>query len=201
MTPEMKSMILDLHQIGAIQFGSFTLKSGMESPIYIDLRLTISYPGILKKISKALCTLMSSLTFDLICGAPYAAIPLATAIALESDTPMVMVRKEIKAYGTKKMVEGVYQKGQSCILIEDVITKGLSVLETAKQLQLEGLVIEDVVSVLNREQGGKEKLGEEGIFLHSLFSIFDLLKVLFAEKKISKELFCSVNDFLATPAS
>ncbi len=199
MTPEIKSLILDLFSIQAVKFGNFTLKSGIQSPIYLDLRVIISYPAILKKISNALCTFMTPLSCDLICGVPYTALPIATAVSLERNIPMVMRRKEAKDYGTKKLIEGHFEKGQTCLIIEDVVTSGASILETVEPLKAEGLEIEDAVVVLNREQGGKERLKENGIELHSLISIFDLLKVLFYDKKISEATFREVNEFLATP--
>jgi len=199
MTPEIKSLILDLFSIQAVKFGTFTLKSGIQSPIYLDLRVIISYPEILKKISSALCQLIAKLPVDLICGVPYTALPIATAISLDQNIPMVMRRKEAKDYGTKKLVEGKFEKGQICLIIEDVVTSGASILETMIPLKAEGLQIEDAVAVLNREQGGKEKLKENGVELHSLISIFDLLKVLFYEKKILETTFREVNEFLAVP--
>lgn len=199
MTPEIKSLILDFFSIQAVKFGTFTLKSGMQSPIYLDLRVVISYPAILKRISNALSKVIEPLPFDLICGVPYTALPIATALSLERNIPMIMRRKEAKEYGTKKHVEGQFEKGQICLIIEDVITSGASILETVTPLKAEGLLVEDAVVVLNREQGGKEKLKENGIELHSLMSIFDLLKVLFYEKKISEAAFKEVNEFLAIP--
>ena len=198
MSPEIKEIILELYAIEAVKFGQFTLKSGISSPIYFDLRLIISYPLLLKKISRALWKLITPLTYDLVCGVPYTALPIATAISLEHDIPMVMRRKEAKDYGTKKIVEGVFKKDQTCLIIEDVITSGASILETVASLEKEGLKIEDAVVILNREQGGKERLlKERGIFLHPLISIFDLLKILFLEKKISQETFRASNEFLA----
>ena len=196
----MKSLILDLHAINAIQFGSFTLKSGILSPIYIDVRLIISYPKLMKKMSALLNKLVSSITFEVICPIPYAALPIATALSLEGEHPMLMCRKESKEHGTKKMIEGKFEKGQICLLIEDVITSGASILETTAVLRKSDLEINDAVVILDREQGGKERLRENGIVLHSLISIFDLLKVLFHEKNISEESFREVIEFLAVPA-
>lgn len=198
MNPEIKSIVLDLFAVEGVKFGAFTLKTGMVSPIYLDLRVIVSYPALLKKISHALTKLIEPLPHDLICGVPYTALPIATALSLEKDIPMVMRRKEVKDYGTKKIIEGRFQKGQTCLIIEDVVTSGASILETVAPLKAEGLEVEDAVVVVNREQGGKEKLKEKEIVLHSLISIFDLLKVLFYEKKISEATFKEVNEFLAT---
>src|SRR5207245_10513587 len=101
--------------------------------------------------------------FDVLCGVPYTALPIATCLSLTQEIPMVMQRKEVKDYGTKKRVEGVFQKGQTCLIIEDVITSGSSIEETLKILQEEGLIVHDVAIVINREQGGKERLEKKGI--------------------------------------
>ena len=192
---EIKNIILDLYELEAIKLGNFTLKSGKPTPIYIDLRLVISSPPLLKRIAHEIWKRVSPLSFDLICGVPYAALPFATALSLERDIPMLFCRKDIKEYGTKKRIEGHFKPGQSCLIIEDVITVGASILETVSSLQKAGLEIEDVVVIVDREQGGKEKLKEEGLFLHSLISVFDLLKVLFKEKKISEEQFRNINQY------
>ena|ERR1700722_12171977 len=199
MNPEIKSLILDLFSIQAVKFGTFTLKSGVSSPIYLDLRIIISYPDILRNISRSLGKTLDALSFDVICGVPYTALPIATALCLDRNLPMVMRRKEAKDYGTKKLIEGKFEKGQTCLIIEDVVTSGTSILETVAPLKAEGLGVEDAVVVIDREQGGKEKLKENGIQLHSLISIFDLLKVLFYEKKISDATFRETNEFLSAP--
>jgi uridine monophosphate synthetase len=197
MTPEIKQLILDLYAIEAIKFGAFTLKGEIPTPIYIDLRLVVSYPLLMKKMSKALAKFIAPLHFDRLCGVPNAAIPLATALSLEGDFSMIFSRKEMKDYGTKKLIEGTFEKGQTCLLVEDVTVFGASILETAAILKTQGLEVEDAIVVIDREQGARENLKENGIQLHPLISIFDLLKVLFYEKKISEETFNQVNAFFS----
>jgi orotate phosphoribosyltransferase len=191
-----QQLILDLFSVGAFKFGSFTLKSGMQSPIYLDLRVIVSYPKILTQISEALWEKIKNLSFDLICGVPYTALPIATALSLSDDIPMVLRRKESKDYGTKKMIEGVFQEGQTCLIIEDVITSGTSVLETIDSLDQEGLLVRDIAVVVDREQGGKEKLEEKGYFVHALFGMSDLLQTLHQEGKIDSKTLEDVNEFI-----
>ncbi len=196
MTQEIKDLILQLHAIGVVQFGSFTLKHGMQTPIYIDLRLVISYPPLMKKLIRETNRLAAQLSFDLLCGIPYAALPIATALSLEGGYPMIWCRKEIKDYGTKKLIEGKYHKGQTCLLIEDVMTQGESTLEIATLLRSEGLEIHDAIVILDRSQGAKENLKKNGIVLHPLIEIFDLLDILLHETKISAEISSKVHAFL-----
>lgn len=194
----MQSLILDLHEIQAVKFGNFTLKSGIQSPIYIDLRVIISYPHILKQIADMLWKKVENLSFDLLCGVPYTALPIATAISIAHEIPMVMRRKESKDYGTKKIIEGVFQPGKTCLIVEDVITSGASIVETLEPLHKEGLKITDAVVVLNREQGGEKRLAEQGVRLHSLLTISDLIATLQQADKITTATAQSVREFLAS---
>lgn len=134
-----KDFFLECYKLGIIKFGKFTLKSGIESPFYVDLRPLASDPNILKNLAHYLLKMLPSEDFDLICGVPYAALPMATAMSLESCIPLIIKRKEAKEYGTKKRIEGIYSSGQKCLLVEDVITSGKSLLETLPEIEHEGL--------------------------------------------------------------
>jgi uridine monophosphate synthetase len=168
-------LIKQLQQINAIKFGTFTLKSGLISPVYIDLRCIISYPQILQALAEQMWEQVKHLKADLICGVPYTALPIATAISLQHNKPMVMVRKEAKDYGTKKLVEGNFEPGQSCMIIEDVVTTGSSILTTVEELKKVGLVVKYVVSFVDREQGGKENLTKAGCEFFSVCTLTEIL--------------------------
>lgn len=170
------NIIQQLNEIDAIKHGTFTLKSGEISNLYVDLRLTISYPHVIRNITHALWNKVQHLDFDIICGVPYTALPFASGISIEENVPMVMRRKEAKNHGTKKMIEGVFKRGQKCLIVEDLITSGTSILETKADLEAVGLVVTDAVFVLDRQQGGREKLLEAGVTPHSLFTLSDLLE-------------------------
>jgi len=114
----------ELLSAGCIKFGEFTLKSGLKSPIYIDLRLIITYPKLLEQVGAAYLPLLEKLQFDRIAGLPYAAIPIATAISLAGNYPMIYPRKEVKAYGTKAEIEGEYHAGETVVVIDDLATTG-----------------------------------------------------------------------------
>lgn len=194
----MKKLILDLYNIGAVKFGEFKLKSGIMSPIYIDLRVTVSYPKVLQSIADAMWELVQTQKFDLVCGVPYTALPIATAMSLAHNTPMVMRRKEVKDYGTKKIIEGAFTTGQTCLVVEDLITSGASVFETIEPLEHEGLKVTDVVVLLNREQGGKQHIEEKGYRLHAVITMTELLDTLHTEKKISEGQYLQVQQFITS---
>ena len=192
-----KEFFLECYKLGIIKFGRFTLKSGIESPFYVDLRPLASDPKILKNLANYLLEMLPLDNFDLICGVPYAALPMATAMSLESYIPLIIKRKEAKAYGTKKLIEGIYQKGQNCLLVEDVITSGKSLLETIAEVEHEDLKVSDIVVVLDREQGGKELLEKKGLKVHTLFNITEVCEILSAENMLTDDEVQRIKDFLA----
>lgn len=178
MENKLKKCALDLYNLGAFKVGDFTLKSGAKSPFYVDLRVTISYPKLLTEIGDLLYEKGKHLEKDLIVGVPYTALFFATILSIKGDIPMVMRRKEKKEYGTKKKVEGVFEPNKKCLVVEDVVTSGLSILETIADIEESGLIVKDIVCIIDREAGAKKMLEEKGYRLHSLFTITSFLKYL-----------------------
>lgn len=172
------------------------MKSGIESPFYVDLRPLASDPKILKNLANYLLDMLPLDNFDLICGVPYAALPMATAMSLESYIPLIIKRKEAKEYGTKKMIEGIYQKGQNCLLVEDVITSGKSLVETIAEVEQEDLKVADIVVVLDREQGGKQLLESQGYRVHTLFNISEVCSILQEKGELTCDEVTRIQDFL-----
>lgn len=167
-------LIKKLCDIEVVKYGTFTLKSGLTSSVYIDLRQIISYPKILQTVAEMTWQQVAHRPAELICGVPYTALPIATCISIAHDIPMLMRRKEPKAHGTKKMIEGVYRAGQTCVIIEDVVTTAGSVVETINDLKAEGLIVSHVAAFLDREQGGRETLKQHGCELFSVFTLKEL---------------------------
>lgn len=198
----MKTKIIDaLINISAVKFGEFTLKSGIKSPIYIDLRIIISYPELLKDIASVLVEISKELEYTKVAGIPYTALPIATAFSIATDTPMIYSRKEKKEYGTSKQIEGVWQEGETVLLVDDLITNGESKLETFEVFEQAGLTIKDVVVLIDREQGGRELLEKGGYKLHSLISIFEILERMKELNKLDDEQYDRIHKFLTTPPS
>ncbi|HEX7540619.1 MAG TPA: orotate phosphoribosyltransferase [Anaerolineales bacterium] len=164
-----------LLEAGCIKFGEFTLKSGLKSPIYIDLRQIITYPKLLEQVGAAYLPILEKLEFQRIAGLPYAAIPIATAISLQGGYPMIYPRKEVKEYGTKAEIEGEYHAGETVVLIDDLATTGGSKFEAIEKLTGAGLKVRDVVVLIDRQSGAKEALDAAGFHLHAVLTITELL--------------------------
>ncbi len=186
MTPEqIDALALSLFDIGAVRMGRFTLHSGRISPIYLDLRLLVSYPRVLQQVAEAYSDLLEQLQFDILAAYPYAALPIGTAIALHKNWPLVYPRKTAKEYGTGKQVEGAWEAGQTAVVVEDLVTSGASILQAISALKAAGLQVQDAVVLIDREQGGREALAETGYGLHAVLTISHMLAILERHERIS----------------
>ena len=193
-----KELVLRLFELGVLQFGNFTLKSGLQSPFYLDFRRIVAYPDVLRGISELLWESISDLNVDHLCGVPYAALSISSTMAVLHDKSMVVKRKEQKKHGTKKMVEGIIKDGDSCVVIDDVISSGISMIETIEALENEGLKITHIVSIVDRMQGGGDMLFNYGYKVRCLFSIKEILDYLKESKKITKKQYTDTIVFVET---
>lgn len=164
-------MLTKLIELECIKKGEFVLKSGKTSEYYIDLRKLVSYPKILKELCDLIIEKIDS-NIDLICGCPYAGIPYASCISLKQNIPMILLRKEQKKYGTKKMIEGEFSQNNNLLLIDDILTSGTSLIESMNYLK--NFNIKQIIVIFDREEGGKEKIENLGYNVISLFSTSDL---------------------------
>ncbi|MBC7131216.1 orotate phosphoribosyltransferase [Candidatus Bathyarchaeota archaeon] len=164
-----------LNKIGALQFGTFKLTSGKISPYYIDLRVIPSFPDAFQKVCVAYIEFIKSQigveNFDRIAAVPVAGMPFASIIAYTLRKPFLYVRKGVRLHGRQRRVEGIINPGDRVLLIDDLITTGLSLRRAARAIMAEGGVVNDVVVLLDRQEGGSEKLEKSGIKTHAFLKI------------------------------
>jgi uridine monophosphate synthetase len=185
-----------LLDLGCIQFGEFTLKSGKTSPVYFDLRRLIAHPPFLAQVARAYCDLLALLDFDHLAALPYAGLPITSAVSLLGSWSMVYPRKEEKSYGTKAQVEGIFSPGDTAAVIDDLITTGESKLEAIHKLVENGLVVKDIVVLIDRSKNAGQFLKKQGYQLHACLSISELIRYYQDTERVDPEIAAEVNQYL-----
>lgn len=193
-----RELALDLHRIGALKFGEFTYKSGAVGPMYLDLRLFISYPDVLKKVAKLYSSKLDGLKYDRLAGVAYAALPIAGAISLERNEPWIFMRKEglKKEYGLQKSLEGEYKDGDTVVMIEDLANRATSLVEAIDAVERHGLVVKDAVVLLDYDKGGRDILSDKGVSLHAFMTTLELIEIMHSEGKIDQAKYDQCHEFL-----
>jgi orotate phosphoribosyltransferase/uridine monophosphate synthetase len=194
----------ELWDLDAVEFGDFTLgRSTVGSPIYVNLRRLISNPSALRRVAQIIHEQLAALMsmrhpqvepFSVVAGVPFGGLHVATAFSLEVSTPMIYLHPS----GTAKedLIEGRYVEGQTCLVIDDLITSGGSIVETTAKLREAGLIVRDAVAVIDRQEGGTDRLKAIGVNLHSVLQLKQLARYLRAESLIGDEQYSDVIDYL-----
>lgn len=185
-----------LNKIGALQFGAFKLTSGRISPYYIDLRIVPSFPAAFQKICDFYVDFIrkeiESTNFERIAGIPVAGIPFASIIAYQLKKPFLYIRKGVRLHGRQRRIEGILAPGDRILLVDDLVTTGISLRNAAKAIRAEGGVVMNAVVLLDREEGGEEKLEKNGIKLYAMLNVSDIAEKLYEIEALDEEQFKTI---------
>ena len=195
-----------LWELGAVQFGDFTLgRTTQNSPIYVNLRLLISHPTALARAAQIIWDDLQALQsmrhpqaqpFDLVAAVPFGGLHVSTAFSLMAKVPMIYLHPRADDLGSD--IEGIYHPNDRVLIMDDLLAGGGSIMATALQLGEAGLIVRDAVVLLDRQQGGRERLRGQGINLISLLTLEVLLNYLVSNDKINEEKYRKSMEFLET---
>jgi orotate phosphoribosyltransferase len=192
MSPDIKEKMANiLLKIDAVKFGVFKLSSGKASPYYVDLRVIPSFPDAFREIcdfyAEYINTQIGVKNFGRIAGVPLTGIIFASQVAYNLKKPFLYVRKGVKLSGRERRVEGILASGDKVLLVDDLITTGLTLQKAAESVKAEGGIITDSVVFLDREEGGRQQLEKSGIRLHALLKISEVANTLYELGAIEQE--------------
>ncbi len=196
-----RGLIADgLLNAGCVRFGEFTLKSGLRSPIYVDLRRITGDLELLDRVAASYAAILGGLRFDRIAALPYAGLPIGTAVALWGGWPLVYPRRDQKRHGTRLVVEGPWVSNERVVMVDDLATRGTSAIEASRTLAGASLLTGDLVVLIDRQSGAGDALARHGIRLHAIFTLSELLGHWRAAGGITDEQMDAVSTFLASSA-
>jgi len=167
-----REFVAGLKACGAVQFGAFTLASGKATDYYVDIKRAATRPDLLREIARRMAAHVKG--YDRIAGVELGAVPIAAAVSLESGIPYLIVRKEAKEHGTKRVFEGELRVGDRVAFVEDVVTTAGTLGKAVEGLRAAGAVVDRAVAVVDREEGGADSLRSAGVELVSLLTARDL---------------------------
>ena len=196
----------ELWELDAVQFGEFNIGRTLQSPIYLNPRRLIGRPQALARVARVMKeeieTKLSMRNptispFSRVAGVPFGGLHLATAFSLTCKVPLIYLHPSKD--GNSNVIEGQFFPGQSVLVIDDLITGGTSVVETARTLREAGLLVYDAFVLVDRHQQGRERLRANGINLHAMLEVTTLLNYLMSRGEISEENFRRSSEYLASP--
>ncbi len=186
-----------LSKSNVLQVGSFTLKSGFTAPFYLDMRKIQSHPNTLHTVTDIFCDMLSKDNKkSLIAGIPEAATVLAVAVGYKLKQPIIQPRKSIKQHGEKKLIEGEYKRGDKVVLIDDLITRGDSKLETISQIESAGLTLDKLIVLIDWQKGGIENITKKGYKIEAAYTATELMDALLSLNKITKVRHKAIIDYI-----
>ncbi len=186
-------LILQLFDIGCITFEETLQASGQVFPYYIDLRRIISNPQVFDAVIGTYAEILQNLKFDRIAGIPYGSLPTASGLALRLNFPLIFPRKEVKAYGARRLIEGNYEAGETIVVVDDILISGKSAIEAAQKIESCGLKICDIVVFIDHESGVCDRIKESGYSPHAVLKISEINETLYQSGRINEKQFLALS--------
>jgi uridine monophosphate synthetase len=192
-----QNLALSLHKFGILQFGQFTLKSGIVAPFYIDLRMAQSHPEALRSITAVYAAMIKELPQAVfLAGIPEAGIPIATAVGYETGRPLIQPRAKVKEHGLGKTIEGDWQPGDQVAIIDDLVTKGDSKIESIARFKAAKLDVVGFYLLFDREMGGKQLVEKAGYKIEIAMTMTEAFTILLEAKAISQAQYDKMVSFM-----
>ncbi len=187
------NLILQLFDIGCITFEETLQASGQVFPYYIDLRRIISNPQVFDAVIHTYAEILKNLQFDRIAGIPYGSLPTASGLALRLNYPLIFPRKEVKAYGARRLIEGNYEAGETIVVVDDILISGKSAIEGAQKIESCGLKVRDIVVFIDHESGVCDRIQESGYSPHAVLKISEINETLYQSGRINEKQFLALS--------
>ena len=187
------NLILQLFDIGCITFEETVQASGQIFPYYIDLRRIISNPQVFDAVIGTYAEILQDLKFDRIAGIPYGSLPTASGLALRLNFPLIFPRKEVKAYGARRLIEGNYEAGETIVVVDDILISGKSAIEGAQKIESCGLKVCDIVVFIDHESGVCDRLQKSGYSPHAVLKISEINETLYQSGRITEKQFIALS--------
>ncbi|WP_055075596.1 bifunctional orotidine-5'-phosphate decarboxylase/orotate phosphoribosyltransferase [Pseudanabaena sp. 'Roaring Creek'] len=187
------NLILQLFDIGCITFEETVQASGQIFPYYIDLRRIISNPQVFEAVIATYAEILQNLQFDRIAGIPYGSLPTASGLALRLNFPLIFPRKEVKAYGARRLIEGNYEAGETIVVVDDILISGKSAIEGAQKIESCGLRVRDIVVFIDHESGVCDRIQKSGYSPHAVLKISEINETLYQSGRISEKQFLTLS--------
>ncbi len=186
-TADLDALLVDLFDIGCLLFGEYVQASGAVFSYYIDLRRIISDPNLFHRVLHAYAEELRSLAFQRIAGIPYGSLPTATGLSLQLHVPLIYPRKEVKAHGARRLIEGDFNEGDTVVVVDDILISGGSVLDGIAKLEASGLIVRDVVVFIDHGGGARQRLADAGYACHAVVGIGRITRVLRAAGRLTDD--------------
>jgi len=193
----MEELIIKLHSIGVIKWGSFEIKKDYLAPFQVDFRVVISHPGLAKQTCALFWKEAEKFSFDLFCGVPLMGALFANFLAWEKEAPLVLRKSEAKSGDLHAKIEGSYKSGQRALVLQDQFLTGNPTLDLIEDLESEGITVHDALAFIDLELGGKKKIKTRGYVPHYVITMSEVLQILMDAGRLPGDMFKLISDFLA----